>query len=171
MEAKDTVIKNEDIQELYIPCETCHIEPFWRTGNDKDVIECMECIALKHREAQAEISFKVGKTLGVVETMKLSLKAMEDMKKAGIKEVVEWGNEICTYFDHSFPYIKGRLRRNCDKCLQAKKREWGINDQPTGFSSTLLVGNLRGSVSSGFSKRKFTGFCRRIRQARAPQGR
>ncbi len=61
MEAKDTVIEISNIQNLDIPCETCHTKPFWETGNDNGVIECMECLALKHREFQAEISFKAGR--------------------------------------------------------------------------------------------------------------
>ena len=64
MEAKDTVIKLEGIQDLWIPCETCHRKPFWETGDSP--IECMECIGLKHREAQAEISFKAGREEGFI---------------------------------------------------------------------------------------------------------
>ena len=56
MEAKDTVIQNKDIMDLVIPCETCDKKPALGFSTS----ECMECIALKHREKQAEISFKAG---------------------------------------------------------------------------------------------------------------
>ncbi len=39
---------------------------------------------------QAEISFKVGKTAGVAESLIPSLKAIEASRKAGQEEVVEW---------------------------------------------------------------------------------
>ncbi len=46
--------------------------------------------------------------------------------KAEMKEVVEWGDEVCTHFNHSFPYIRGRLRRTCNECWQAFKKEKGL---------------------------------------------
>ena len=61
MEAKGTVIKNEDIMDLDIPCESCESKPNWGSPTK----ECMECIALKHRERQAEISFRMGYKQGV----------------------------------------------------------------------------------------------------------
>jgi hypothetical protein len=67
VEAKDTVIKNEDIMDLEIPCETCDKTPAWGFPTS----ECIECMALKHREKQAEISLK-----------------------AGMQKVVEWVNKI-----------------------------------------------------------------------------
>ena len=66
-------------------------------------------------EAQAEVSFRIGKTLSVAETMELSLKAMEDMKKAGLKEVVDWVEKH-----------KPFMAFHCDKDWQAKLKEWGI---------------------------------------------
>ncbi len=71
LEAKDTVIKNEGIMDLEIPCETCDSKPAWGFPTR----ECMEGIALKHREFQAEVSFKAGYRRG---------------KSDGIKEVVEF---------------------------------------------------------------------------------
>ena len=80
MKSEDTVIKAEDIKDLWIPCETCHRKPFWESMDN--VSECIECIALKHRERQADLSFK-----------------------AGIKEVVEWVKEnapsVVAYAKHS----------------------------------------------------------------------
>ena len=55
---EETVISKEEILSLWIPCEDCYRKPVWETG--KEVTECMECIALKHREYQAAISFKKG---------------------------------------------------------------------------------------------------------------
>jgi hypothetical protein len=88
MEAKDTVINNKDIMDLEIPCETCDKKPAWGFTTS----ECMECIALKHRESQAEISFKAGfceavNNLGV---HKLCLDCQMVNYKVGIHEVVDW---------------------------------------------------------------------------------
>ncbi len=77
MEAKETVIKEKDIKDLWIPCENCHREPFWKSQDGAP--ECMECIALKHREAQAEISFKAGERniLDILRT--INVRAWEDV--------------------------------------------------------------------------------------------
>ncbi len=39
---------------------------------------------------QAEISFKIGKTAGVAEGLRPALKAIEESRKAGMREVVEF---------------------------------------------------------------------------------
>ncbi len=104
MKAEDTVIKIEDIQDLWIPCETCHREPFWRTQDTPT--ECMECIALKHREAQAEISFK-----------------------AGIKEVVEFDKDILSHIlqDGGGNWsIESWLLMAFMKKRQAQLKTWGL---------------------------------------------
>ena len=111
MKAEDTVIKDEDIKDLWIPCETCHREPFWKSLDGAP--ECMECIAFKHRERQAEISFKIGKTAGVAESLNPTLKAIVASRSEGIKEVVAW--VIDNYDDGLF----------LDE-LQVKCKEWGI---------------------------------------------
>ena len=46
-----TVLQNDEVYDIDIPCETCHREPAYKTGNNPS--ECLECMALKHREAQA----------------------------------------------------------------------------------------------------------------------
>ena len=51
MNAKDTVINNKDIVGLYIPCGTCWYPRNFQTS------ECLECMALKHRERQAEVTW------------------------------------------------------------------------------------------------------------------
>ncbi|MBA7661935.1 hypothetical protein ES703_69955 [subsurface metagenome] len=72
-------------------------------------------------EAQAEISFKAGfdsRKTEIEELMDYAFKDGEWVgKKAGIKEMVEWGNVPC-------PHIKGWLRRDCDICREAKLKEW-----------------------------------------------
>ena len=49
--------------------------------------------------------------------------------KAGIREVVEWGNEYCVWHPKRLP--NGSLqasvrRRECHYCLEAKLKEWGL---------------------------------------------
>ncbi len=111
MKAEDTVVKIEDIQDLWIPCETCHREPFWKTGDSP--IECMECIGLKHREYQAEISFKAGfnEALNTV----VATREYDAGKEAGRKEVVEWLREN----DGEPDYILDKW--------EAQLKDWGIN--------------------------------------------
>ncbi len=58
-----TIISNEDIMDLNIPCETCDKKLSWGFPT----VECMECMALKHREKQAEISFKAGQEIRQLE--------------------------------------------------------------------------------------------------------
>lgn len=104
MKAEDTVMNIKQVRKIY------------------NGVELKPCL-----KAQAEISFKLGYAEGKKAGVKQSeVVGFENGRQIGIKEVVEWGSEVCTHFNHSFPYIKGRLRRNCPDCLQEKLKEWGI---------------------------------------------
>ena len=95
MKAKDTVMTYKQRAE-------CSHNP---TQELREVAMC---------EAQAEISFKIGKTAGVAESLRPALKAIDDSRKAGIREVVEWLRE------HN-----GRPDHILDE-WQAQLKEWGI---------------------------------------------
>ena len=41
--------------------------------------------------------------------------------KAGLKEVVEWGEEPCPHF-----LTIGMKKRACPECWQAQLKEWGV---------------------------------------------
>lgn len=108
MEAKDTVIEDKD----------------------SDLIKCPNCqaqfVILYHRirEDQAEISFKIGKTLGVAESLKPALKAIEDSRKAGIKEAMGWIHSPCPHtggLEEEQIYVE-----DCPKCCKAQLKKWGI---------------------------------------------
>ena len=71
-------------------------------------------------EAQAEISFKVGKTAGVAESLIPSLKAIEASRKAGMKEVVEWIGAERHSIGRSEQHYINEYR------WQAKLKDWGI---------------------------------------------
>ena len=77
---------------------------------------------LKSLQSQAKISFKIGKTAGVAESLIPSLKAIEASHKEGIREVVEWIERHCESDDNNpiefsiFP----------EKSWQAQKKTWGI---------------------------------------------
>ena len=101
MEAKDTVVKIEDIQKLWIPCETCHREPFWKTGASP--IECMECIGLKHREYQAEISFKAGQEEAII-------KHGDYLVAKGRKEVVDFIKDKAVYSTENYIAMQDKLK-------------------------------------------------------------
>ncbi len=109
MNDKDTVIKNEDIMDLDIPCETCEDKPDWEFPTRK----CMECIALKHREVQAEISFKAGRE-SVLSNLPMEME--ETWAKVGRREVVEWLETNRKDIPFLFDYPD----------WQAKLKEWGI---------------------------------------------
>ena len=93
MEAKDTVMSLEQLNEI----------PDW------DSLELTPVL-----EAQAEISFKVGKTAGVAESLQPALKAIEESRKAGIGEVVDW-----VELHPNVPFYR-------PKEWEAQKRNWGI---------------------------------------------
>ena len=105
MKAKDTVMSSEKWDDIY----SKWLEYPGGTAGD---------LANKMNEAQAEISFKVGKTAGVVESLIPALKAIEASRKAGRKEVIELLYEGCDCprnNKHSqLPPIK---RHECWKCM------------------------------------------------------
>ena len=80
---------------------------------------------------QAEVSFKAGcqegwdKAKEELETnpeiLRIAREELNEQKKAGIREVVEWGEEDCPHF----PTVSMK-KRQCTECWQAKKEEWGI---------------------------------------------
>ena len=76
-------------------------------------------------ELQARISFKVGKTAGVAESLKPTLKAIDASRKAGRKEVVEWAEQPCKEHYHGIQttYLK---RKYCEECWSAQLKDWGI---------------------------------------------
>lgn len=80
MKAKDTVMDYWDVKNL-LPERI--VDEMW--GEGIDVCGTFEIIC----EAQAEISFKIGKTAGVAESLIPATKAVEASRKAGIKEVAE----------------------------------------------------------------------------------
>ncbi len=88
-------------------------------------------------EAQAEISFKIGKTAGVAESLIPSLKAIEASRKAGIKEVVEWIPELIQTIKDAMweddwgvkgVIYEGPLDALVKRKVKAKLKEWGIID-------------------------------------------
>ena len=130
MEAKDTVIKSEDIQDLWIPCETCHREPFWKTG--EGTTECMECIAVKHREAQAEITFRAGieeaqRRLHSEEVREITEEALAEQRLAGRKDVVEL---LMTTVDYECEDENGSPTISfwfSPEDWEVKLKDWGID--------------------------------------------
>jgi len=112
MEAKATVMKPPQIKEA------------WLKACQENIALDMLNYPLVIVQAQAEISFKVGKTAGVAESLLPALKAIDDSRKAGIREVVEWFvkeiNPKYISFDGKSYYTFG------DRKMQAKLKEWGI---------------------------------------------
>ena len=51
MQIEDLLLSDEEKDNTWIPCETCDIKPFWKSGGDS--IRCLECCALMHRKASA----------------------------------------------------------------------------------------------------------------------
>ena len=109
MKDRDTVMSKEQRNEVY------------DTGSFKTVGD----ERLAFFEAQAEISFKIGKTAGVAESLIPAIKAIEASRKEGIREVVEWlgkqsvqaGMEGCEQY---------RVWQLKESEWQAKLKEWGI---------------------------------------------
>ncbi len=93
MEAKDTVIK---LFGKYLVNE----------AGFKSTLRVDQDVA----KAQAEISFKIGKTAGVAESLIPALKAIEASRKAGRREVMEWM----------------QLEGHTADDFEAKLKEWGI---------------------------------------------
>jgi hypothetical protein len=97
---EDTVISNEDIMDLEIPCDTCEDKPSWGFPTVKG----MECIALKHREAQAQATY---------EAMK------DELIRQGRREVIEWINEHIMGFEMTSVIMD---------LWQQKLQEWGLKE-------------------------------------------
>jgi len=82
---------------------------------------------------QAEISFKAGYDeglkVGILDAKELDQGMLKAQRKAGIREVVEWGDNICD--KHPTEATKRGLRwilqRECPQCWQAKLKEWGVD--------------------------------------------
>ena len=110
MEAKDTVMSPQEISK---------VRRQWASGQivggspENDLIK-----------AQAEISFKVGKTAGVAESLISSLKAIGASRKAGIKEVMDWikGNHVLGVGDDGL-YWQCYIS---EQEWEAKLKEWGL---------------------------------------------
>ena len=82
---------------------------------------------------QAEISFKIGKTAGVAESLIPAVKAIDASRKAGIKEVMDWIEEFPSVYKPS------------PEAMHAKLIEWGItkdivNHDECGLKERLDVG-------------------------------
>lgn len=108
MEAKDTVMNEEQLEPIYNKCvEDSHINNF----------------ANEVAKAQAEIPFKAGQAQECKEW--LYADTTGQLGKAlnqGRKEVVDWGVEDC---DCGMNLLATRWQ--CLTCRQAKLKEWGIN--------------------------------------------
>lgn len=105
MEASDTVIKNEDIMDLDIPCETCEEKPaHWHFITKV----CLECIALKHREAQDEVTWTIAHKAG---------------QESGINEVVDWINSHSGEVILKVKHLNGMTTTESSTCLQFYKQE------------------------------------------------
>ena len=103
MEAKDTVIWRDMKGRLFDPYSV-HFHDI---------------------ERQAEISFKIGKTAGVAESLLPAVKAIEESRKAGIREVLDWEEEhnvIGYVYDTDDPEVE--KQNMIDHANQLK--EWGL---------------------------------------------
>jgi len=109
MNYEDTVIQNKSILGLDIPCEGCGRRP------DYFDVDCLECIMLQHRKAQAKHTWDT---------------ALKEGKQEGRREVAEFiGNEP---FEHNISYPPGseiptHYTNDCFACRwQDQKKEWGL---------------------------------------------
>ena len=118
MKAEDTVMNHRQIIDLIVA---------WRKKSLKteppktvDVAD----LVISTAEVQAEISFKVGKTAGLAETLIPAAKAIEASRQAGRKEVVDLMTIACANGNTE----KQRLTSLCDlmRKYEAKPKEWGI---------------------------------------------
>lgn len=119
MEAKDTVIRRQEIQEM----------------PDMGIMRCVELA-----KRQAEISFKAGQDDKERELGKTNQIALAEGRKLGIREVVEWIREYAgkqkADVDSCYSYAshKGFCECSCttqemeelEEAIQAKLKEWGI---------------------------------------------
>jgi len=129
MEAIDTVIQNENIMDLEIPCETCDKKP----ASGFPTSECIECMALKHREKQAEVSFKAGYDEAIKKVLALRMESREwglkEGRKNGIREVVEWINN--NHETTSVWSVSLERWAISPKDWQAQLKEWGLLEPPS----------------------------------------
>ena len=88
MEAKDTVMKHEQLDNI----------PKIKSQPYSIDIYGLEAVA----KTQAEISFKIGKTAGVAESLLPALKAIEESRKAGMGEVVRWIEKHEMHLNHNY---------------------------------------------------------------------
>ena len=73
---------------------------------------------------QAEISFKIGKTAGVAESLIPSVNAIKDSYKAGINEVVKWIEE----HKYKTRYLEGDIMVSVED-WQTQLKDW-FKDNP-----------------------------------------
>ena len=110
MEAKDTVMSKGKLLDKF------------GVALNENILNRDERLGVVAK-AQAEISFKVGKTAGVAESLIPAVKAIEDSRKAGIREAVEWMKKQRTTplgKDYYGYYI-------WEAQLEAKLKEWGLS--------------------------------------------
>jgi hypothetical protein len=74
-QALETVLTNSEVMELDIPCETCHRKPAWE--GIEPISECLECMALKHRETQALVTWDKSKEATLKKVIKFAEKCLE----------------------------------------------------------------------------------------------
>lgn len=110
MEAKDTAMSWDKIVKL--------------TGFVSDVDSHPAKRMRELSKKQAEISFKIGKTEGVAESLLPALKAIEKSRKAGQREMVEWIEK------HALreKAILGDNRILLAADWEDQLKEWGISD-------------------------------------------
>lgn len=138
MEAKETVMSTKRINEVYLRGYLT------RRGVYKQR-EGLKALVYEQAEITAPIFFKAGIKEGeqrLAERISYPhWQEIQDSKQAGIKEVVEWTDEICpghcqrnpkgsSMFGEIVFYSNGRRlkKRDCLICWQAQKKEWGINE-------------------------------------------
>ncbi len=87
----------------------------------------------RKQEAQAEISFKAGLQEGEVRLAKRisypHWQGVQDAKQEGIREVVEFSNDICVlHGDADARTRQGRVLRkgHCKMCWETQLKAWGI---------------------------------------------
>ena len=120
MEAEDTVVSREQIQEFI----RLHKDEILSTP---DAWKEERMIA----EAQAEISFKAGYDEAVRFTHRqfdANLpEIMEQSRLLGMREVVEWLNQNCLGCQSNTPCNRNEYLGFHKPSWQAKLKEWGIN--------------------------------------------
>ncbi len=116
LEAKDTVMSDKVLLQkmLGLP-DTSTITEY---AAQQDMSQPPGSYYKAGVQAQAEISFKAGYKLAVIQN--------ETPFRAGIREVVEW-IEGKTFTYYAVPWDEKSLVRNLFECdFQAKLKDWGI---------------------------------------------